>query len=81
VPALQKAFRQQYVPPHFAALILFVINRVGLGQQELLNFPANAERRVKAIRCTGLNVVARSPARADALIDGKAPVEGWFGFL
>lgn len=59
-----------FAPKHiiFAVFILFMIIGGVLFQQKLLNFPANAEKPVKEIRCTGQNVVVRSPIYADALI-------------
>jgi hypothetical protein len=56
----------------FAAVILFIIIGGVLCQQKLLDFPANAERPVKEIRCTDQNVVVRSLVHADALIACEA---------
>jgi hypothetical protein len=51
-----------------AAAALIVAVGVGLWQQELLNKPVKAEMSAKESRCSGQNVVVRSPVNADALI-------------
>jgi hypothetical protein len=51
-----------------AAAALIVAAGVGLWQQELFNKPVKAEMSAKEIRCSGQNVVVRSPVNADALI-------------
>jgi hypothetical protein len=51
-----------------AAAALIVAAGVGLWQKELFNKPVKAEMPAKEIRCSGQNVVVRSPVDADALI-------------
>jgi len=56
----------------FAAAILFIIIGGVLCQQKLLDFPVNAEKPGKEIRCTDQKIVVRSPVHADALIACEA---------
>jgi hypothetical protein len=65
---------RSFIPKNciIAAVIFFMIIGVGLCQQKLLNFPANAEMPVKEIRCNTPNVVVRSPEKTDALIACEA---------
>ena len=51
-----------------AAAALIVAVGVGLWQRELFNKPVKAEMPAKESRCSGQNVVVRSPVNADALI-------------